>query len=78
MLGEGGQKKLSTIKKEEDDDCENSRYHPVGKLIGDLCGSTANVVLVTEKFYFVANTGDSRSILCRSGYTINLSKDHKP
>ncbi len=58
--------------------CEHSKYHPIGEKIGDLCGATGNVVLVTEKFYFVANCGDSRSILYRSGYCMELSKDHKP
>lgn len=58
--------------------CIHGKYHPVGERIGDFCGSTANVILITEKFYYVANCGDSRSVLCRSGFCIELSKDHKP
>ena len=41
-------------------------------------GSGANVVLITPEKYFIANIGDSRSVLCRNGNTIRLSQDHKP
>lgn len=33
---------------------------------------------MTPDKYIVANAGDSRSVLCRSGKAIDLSKDHKP
>lgn len=44
------------------------------------CGSTANVVVINHaaKKIFCANSGDARSILCRSGKAINLSEDHRP
>ncbi len=41
-------------------------------------GCTANVILMTPKKYIIANAGDSRSVLCRSGKAIQLSEDHKP
>jgi len=41
-------------------------------------GCTANVVLVTKRLITCANLGDSRSILCRGGMAMALSKDHKP
>jgi serine/threonine protein phosphatase PrpC len=41
-------------------------------------GCTANVVLMTPKKYYIANAGDSRSVLCRAGQAIQLSEDHKP
>lgn len=36
------------------------------------------MVLITPKTYFVANAGDSRSVLCRGSQAVDLSKDHKP
>ncbi|EKX53152.1 hypothetical protein GUITHDRAFT_64573 [Guillardia theta CCMP2712] len=41
-------------------------------------GCTANVVVLTAKEIFVANAGDSRSVLCRKGQAVPLSEDHKP
>lgn len=41
-------------------------------------GCTANVLLITKDQYYVANAGDSRSVLCRAGKAIALSEDHKP
>eukprot|EP01120_Amphizonella_sp_Union-15-10_P005842 TRINITY_DN1787_c0_g1_i1.p1 TRINITY_DN1787_c0_g1~~TRINITY_DN1787_c0_g1_i1.p1 ORF type:complete len:605 (-),score=124.91 TRINITY_DN1787_c0_g1_i1:91-1836(-) len=41
-------------------------------------GSTGIVVLIRDDKIYVANTGDSRGVLCRAGQTIPLSYDHKP
>ena len=42
-------------------------------------GCTANVVLIVGDTLYVANAGDSRSVLSHSGGVIKeLSKDHKP
>lgn len=43
-----------------------------------ISGSTALVVLIGRNRIFVANCGDSRAVLCRSGIAIPLSSDHKP
>jgi serine/threonine protein phosphatase PrpC len=43
-----------------------------------MCGCTANVVVFDSENYWVANSGDSRSVLCRGGKLVPLSVDHKP
>ena len=49
------------------------------QLMLDSIGCTANVVLIEDyKKLYVANAGDSRCVLCRSGKAIPLSVDHKP
>lgn len=41
-------------------------------------GCTAVVCLVRRDVVVVANAGDSRAVLCRSGLAVPLSEDHKP
>lgn len=41
-------------------------------------GCTACACLIDEKSIYLANAGDSRAILCKSGIAIPLSEDHKP
>ena len=36
------------------------------------------MILITPKHMYVANSGDSRSIIYRGGKTYSLSHDHKP
>lgn len=43
-----------------------------------MAGCTANVVLVKDGNLVVANAGDSRAVLGRSGRAVELSEDHKP
>jgi len=44
----------------------------------DSIGCTACAVLITSDGIIVANSGDSRCVLCKSGVAIDLSEDHKP
>lgn len=34
--------------------------------------------MIDEDNYYTANSGDSRSVLCRAGKIVSLSEDHKP
>lgn len=43
-----------------------------------LMGSTATVAVIKNGKIFVANAGDSRTVLCSNGTAIPLSQDHKP
>ena len=41
-------------------------------------GCTANVILIKDKKIYIANAGDSRSLLYKNGKVTKLSEDHKP
>ncbi len=41
-------------------------------------GCTANVILITPEFVYIANSGDSRSAASIKSKTVELSVDHKP
>lgn len=41
-------------------------------------GCTANVILIKDKKIYIANAGDSRSLLYKGGKVTRLSEDHKP
>ena len=41
-------------------------------------GTTSNVIILTSTHIYCANSGDSRSCLCRDGKEVPLSHDHKP
>lgn len=43
---------------------------------GDLCGSTALVVLMRQDSLHLAWLGDCRAVLCRGGVAIELTRDH--
>lgn len=41
-------------------------------------GCTAHVILIKKGFIYIANAGDSRSVLAKKGSATDLSIDHKP
>ncbi|XP_003580929.2 probable protein phosphatase 2C 37 [Brachypodium distachyon] len=52
---------------------------PMCRLPGDIIGSTAVVALLVRDLIVVANSGDSRAVICRDhGCAVALSTDHKP
>ena len=46
--------------------------------IANTTGCTACVALITKNKIFVANSGDSRAVLCKGGKAFDMSEDHKP
>ncbi|CAN8007083.1 unnamed protein product, partial [Ixodes pacificus] len=46
--------------------------------VGYDSGCTAVVALVRGRTLVVANAGDSRCVVCRSGKAVDMSLDHKP
>lgn len=67
-----GKKELMALKSGEDSNQE------VGGQVESYAGCTANVVLLHENHLYIANAGDSRSILSHGGQAVELSFDHKP
>ncbi|XP_072755758.1 protein phosphatase 1B isoform X2 [Anoplolepis gracilipes] len=44
----------------------------------DKSGSTAVCAFISPKNIYIANCGDSRAVLCRSGIPVFSTRDHKP
>ncbi|CAD8202586.1 unnamed protein product [Paramecium octaurelia] len=59
-----GAKELNNYKANDSDD--------------SYAGCTANVALIHKNTLYVANAGDSRSVLCRNNTNFDMSVDHKP
>uniref|UniRef100_A0A0D9W294 protein-serine/threonine phosphatase n=1 Tax=Leersia perrieri TaxID=77586 RepID=A0A0D9W294_9ORYZ len=51
---------------------------PLSGQTGAIIGSTAVVALLIRDRLVVSNCGDSRAVLCRAGFPLPLSSDHKP
>eukprot|EP00831_Metopus_contortus_P040472 TRINITY_DN3170_c0_g1_i6.p1 TRINITY_DN3170_c0_g1~~TRINITY_DN3170_c0_g1_i6.p1 ORF type:complete len:254 (+),score=59.03 TRINITY_DN3170_c0_g1_i6:79-840(+) len=73
-----GRKELSEMKKKRGTHKEKTEL-----LVGDSegpehMGCTANVILIKDGSLFIANSGDSRSVLAVSKLAIELTIDHKP
>ncbi|CAD8157051.1 unnamed protein product [Paramecium octaurelia] len=64
LLTPEGQKEINQIKGGDDD--------------VSYAGCTANVALFHKNTLYVANAGDSRSVLCRNNTNYDMSVDHKP
>lgn len=59
--------------------CFNAIDESYLKATRNNSGSTANVILsdLNRSVIYVANTGDTRSVLCRNGVAVDLSYDRK-
>ena len=71
---------------EEEDNMEDSVISTGGDdedeefpaCVGKSSGSTAVAALICGDKLIVANTGDSRCVLCRGGEAVAMSEDHQP
>ncbi|EYC27663.1 hypothetical protein Y032_0008g116 [Ancylostoma ceylanicum] len=63
---------------DSDDDGEDVAIPGGLETPGEDSGTTACVCLMNKDRIVVANSGDSRAVLCRDGTAIDLSLDHKP
>jgi serine/threonine protein phosphatase PrpC len=52
--------------------------HNFAKYSGSTCVIAIHFKLGNEHYLNVINTGDSRCVLCRDGFAIALTKDHRP
>eukprot|EP00940_MAST-03C_sp_MAST-3C-sp2_P002940 g2940.t1 len=70
-----GDNDVEEDEEDEDDDITEHAAHPAWN-----CGCTAVVAVVnfTDQKLIVANAGDSRCVLSRSGTAVPMSQDHKP
>ncbi|GAB0094185.1 Probable protein phosphatase CG10417 [Sergentomyia squamirostris] len=71
---EGSDDDDECVHEEVDDTFMNNMIEEPGK----DSGCTAVVALLAGKDLYVANAGDSRCVVCRSGRAIEMSFDHKP
>ena len=67
MLTPDGKQELIDIKTGNDEEASES-----------YAGCTANVCLIVKDMLYVANAGDSRTLLCTEGKPHPMSVDHKP
>lgn len=44
----------------------------------DRSGSTAAAVMISPRYIYFINCGDSRTLLCRDGQVVFYTEDHKP
>lgn len=73
-----GNEQLRLIRKEQKGCLSSFLENFQSDNIGNKTGSTANIVLITPTHFFIANAGDTRSILYKKKQVIGLSEDHKP
>lgn len=70
MEAPAGQRRLHELQSQSD-----NGYGDPGK---SFAGCTATVVLITRTEIICANSGDSRTVLAKSGRAREMSEDHKP
>jgi len=78
MKSEAGKTELKSIYNSTSDHLTPLDDSKQTQEIAELAGTTACVALITRTEIYVANAGDSRAIISKSGSAHNMSEDHKP
>ena len=55
----------------------DQEFYLRNKEASKMCGAVASTCILFGNMLYCVNLGDCRSVLCRNGYAINLSIDHK-
>ncbi|CRL07935.1 CLUMA_CG020971, isoform A [Clunio marinus] len=63
---------------DEDESFDDEFINNMATGPGKASGCTAVVALLSGRNLYVANAGDSRCVVCRSGKVVEMSFDHKP
>lgn len=71
-------KEMSGEEDEDEDGLDDAFMNSMETGPGKASGCTAVVALLVDRDLYVANAGDSRCIVCRSGKVVEMSFDHKP
>jgi len=78
LFTEQGAEEIKTIQAERTNNAQRTLFDSMPDKGPDGRGCTANVILFKDGNMYIANAGDSRSILATKGIGIDLSRDHKP
>ena len=78
MPSEEGKSKLDEYSKNSPKNSMATMMRNENSYIANTTGCTACVALITKNKIYVANSGDSRAVLCKGGKAVDMSEDHKP
>lgn len=78
MPSEEGKSKLDEYSKNSPKNSMATMMRNENSDIANTTGCTACVALITKNKIYVANSGDSRAVLCKGGKAVDMSEDHKP
>jgi hypothetical protein len=67
-------RKIEISLKNNKDACQSGQYE---ELIAKDMGTTANILLIKNNYLYLANVGDSMSVIFKNGVATRLNQEHK-